>query len=101
VDHRPAPAHGSRAERLPNSQAKRPHRSRDRPVEAIHIAADPESTTSEVDAVQREARTRIDAAEAAADDALARAETAERAADTARLAQADAEDVASQGLYQD
>jgi hypothetical protein len=67
-------------------------------VEALHVAADPDSATSEVDAAHREARTRIDIAEAAAEDALARAVTAERAAETARTAQAAAEQTADQAL---
>ena len=67
-------------------------------VEALHVAADPDSATSEVDAVHREARTRIDAAEAEAEDALARATAAERAAETALTAQTAAEEVADQAL---
>ena len=66
--------------------------------QAMATATDPDAAATEVAAVHRDARTRIDTAEAVADDALARARAAEAAQTAAQAAQAAAEQSAEQAL---
>ncbi|RZT75504.1 hypothetical protein EV383_6245 [Pseudonocardia sediminis] len=66
--------------------------------ELLAAATDPDAAAAEVAAAHREARTRIDAAEASAEDALARARAAEADATAAATGRAEAETAAEDAL---
>ncbi|SFO26156.1 hypothetical protein SAMN05216207_104015 [Pseudonocardia ammonioxydans] len=64
----------------------------------LATATDPDAAAAEITAAHRDARTRIDAAEAARDDAATRARAAETATRAATTAQAEAEAAAETAL---